>query len=46
MAQIDVLPGGGIKVNADFHVEFPGYRAHQVRLEGGDSSTDSFCFTA
>ncbi len=46
MAQIDVLDGGGIKVNTDFMVEFPGYRAHQVRLEGGDSSTDSFCFTS
>lgn len=28
----------------DFFVEFPGLRAHQVRLQGGDSSTDSFCF--
>ena len=46
MAQVDVLDGGGIKVNTDFLVEFPGYRAHQVRLEGGDSSTDSFCFTS
>ena len=25
--------------------EFPdGYRAHQIRLEGGDCSTDSFCY--
>ncbi len=24
---------------------FPdGYRAHQIRLEGGDCSTDSFCY--
>jgi len=26
-------------------VEFPeGYRSHQIRLEGGDCSTDSFCY--
>jgi len=46
MAKIDVLPGGGIKLDPDFFVEFPGHRSHQVRLEGGDSSTDSFCFTS
>jgi selenium-binding protein 1 len=45
MAKIDVLPGGGIKLDPDFHVAFEGHRAHQVRLEGGDSSTDSFCFS-
>ena len=29
----------------DFLVSFPdGYRAHQIRLEGGDCSTDSFCY--
>jgi methanethiol oxidase len=45
MAKIDVLPGGGMRVDPDFHAEFEGHRAHQVRLEGGDSSTDSFCFS-
>ena len=29
----------------DFFIEFPeGYRSHQIRLEGGDCSTDSFCY--
>jgi len=38
-------PAGGLKLDPDLHVEFkPGYRAHQVRLEGGDCSTDSFCY--
>ena len=38
-------PNGGIELAADFHVEFPaGYAAHQIRLEGGDCSTDSFCY--
>ncbi|MBV8153695.1 MAG: hypothetical protein JOY98_04700 [Candidatus Eremiobacteraeota bacterium] len=28
-----------------FFVEFPPeVRAHQVRLEGGDASSDSYCF--
>jgi len=37
--------GGGLTLDPDFWVEFPaGYRSHQIRLEGGDCSTDSFCF--
>ena len=36
---------GKISLAEDFFVEFPkGYRAHQIRLEGGDCSTDSFCY--
>jgi len=46
MAKIDALPGGGIKIDPRFFVEFPGHRSHQVRLQGGDSSTDSFCFAS
>jgi len=37
--------GGGIELDRDFCVDFEdGYGAHQVRLEGGDCSTDSFCY--
>ncbi len=40
-----VNPNGGIEIDKDYFVEFPdGYRAHQTRLEGGDCSTDSFCY--
>jgi len=40
-----VQPGGGMQLDRDFFVEFErGYRSHQTRLEGGDCSTDSFCF--
>jgi selenium-binding protein 1 len=46
MAKVDVLDGGGIRLDRDFLVKFPGHRSHQVRLQGGDSSTDSFCFTS
>jgi selenium-binding protein 1 len=36
---------GGLRFDRKFWVEFPeGYRSHQIRLEGGDCSTDSFCY--
>ena len=45
MAKVDVLPGGGIRLDQDFLVEFEeGIRPHQVRLQGGDASSDSFCY--
>ena len=38
-------PDGGIELARDYWVNFPdGYRSHQVRLDGGDCSTDSFCY--
>ena len=38
-------PNGGLELATDYWVSFPdGYRAHQIRLEGGDCSTDSFCY--
>ena len=40
-------PEGGLTLDDGFRVTFPdGYRAHQIRLEGGDCSTDSFCYTS
>jgi selenium-binding protein 1 len=43
MAEAD--PAGGLRLAEKFWVEFPeGYRAHQIRLDGGDCSTDSFCY--
>ena len=45
MVKADVGDGGGLALDKAFWVEFPeGYRAHQIRLEGGDCSTDSFCY--
>ncbi len=36
---------GGLELAKDYWVSFPdGYRAHQIRLDGGDCSTDSFCY--
>jgi selenium-binding protein 1 len=38
-------PRGGLELAKDHWVSFPdGYRAHQIRLDGGDCSTDSFCY--
>ncbi len=45
MVKADVGENGGITLDDKLMVEFPeGYRAHQIRLEGGDCSTDSFCY--
>jgi methanethiol oxidase len=48
LAKLDTDPeaGGGLRVDERFfpHGEdFRGLRAHQVRLQGGDSSSDSYC---
>lgn len=42
-ADVDVADGG-LTLDPGIHVEFPGHRSHQIRLQGGDCSTDSFCF--
>src|SRR5262245_15797629 len=44
MVKLDAGPNGGIALDKNFFVESKDYRVHQVRLEGGDSSSDSFCF--
>lgn len=45
MVKADVGAKGGLTLDKNFFVEFPkGYRSHQIRLEGGDCSTDSFCY--
>lgn len=44
MAKIDVDQNGGLTIDPDFFIDFGATRPHQVRLEGGDASTDSFCF--
>jgi len=47
MAKIDADPAGGMTVDPAFFVhgeDFRGLRAHQVRLQGGDASSDSYCY--
>jgi selenium-binding protein 1 len=44
-AMCHVGPNGGLELDPSFHVDFGAdYRAHQIRLQGGDCSTDSFCY--
>jgi selenium-binding protein 1 len=44
MVKIDAAEDGGIAFDQDFFVDFGDQRPHQVRLQGGDASTDSYCF--
>ena len=45
VAKLDAGPDGGLAVDPGFFVRFEGERPHQIRLQGGDSSSDSFCFS-
>src|SRR5436190_921424 len=42
--QIDANPAGGMQFNEHFFIDFGTERPHQIRLEGGDSSSDLFCY--
>lgn len=44
MAKLDAGPEGGMKLDENFFLEVDGLRTHQVRLQGGDASSDSFCY--
>ena len=47
LAKIDADPSGGLTVDPGFFPngdEFRGRRVHQVRLQGGDASSDSYCY--
>ena len=46
MVKLDVGENGGLALDPRFFIEMEdGLRPHQVRLEGGDASSDSFCFS-
>ena len=46
MAKCELGPDGRMQLDPEFLVEFEtGIRPHQVRLQGGDASSDSFCFS-
>ncbi len=44
MAKVDVKPQGGMEIDGKFFLESDNMRTHQVRLEGGDASSDSYCY--
>ena len=45
IAKLDV-ENGGMKLDPEFlTTDFDGRLPHQIRLEGGDASSDSYCFS-
>jgi selenium-binding protein 1 len=44
VAKLDANPSGGLALDPNFLVQFEHLRPHQIRLEGGDCSSDSFCY--
>jgi methanethiol oxidase len=44
MAKINAKSEGGMEIDKNFFLEIDELRTHQVRLEGGDSSSDSYCY--
>jgi selenium-binding protein 1 len=47
LAKIDADPAGGMTLDEGFFLhgdDFRGLRVHQVRLQGGDASSDSYCY--
>lgn len=45
MARVDVDGNGAMSLASDCFVRAPeGMRMHQVRLQGGDASSDSYCY--
>lgn len=44
MVKVDADPQGGMQFDPNFFVDFGDQRVHQIRLQGGDASSDSYCF--
>jgi selenium-binding protein 1 len=44
LTKLDAGADGSLTVDPRFFLPFSGERPHQVRLEGGDASSDSYCF--
>jgi selenium-binding protein 1 len=45
MAKVDIPPEGGMEFDSDFFLQLGKLRPHQVHLEGGDASSDSYCYS-
>lgn len=44
IAKADANPSAGLTLDKDFFIKFEGERPHQIHLEGGDASSDSYCY--
>ncbi len=45
MVKLDAKPEGGMELDPKFFLDFGDLRGHQVRLDGGDASSDSYCYS-
>jgi selenium-binding protein 1 len=46
MVKCDADPNGGLRLDPEFFLPAEeGFRSHQVRLQWGDSSSDTFCYS-
>jgi methanethiol oxidase len=45
LAKLDAGSSGGLQPDPKLFLQFENLRPHQVRLEGGDASSDSYCFS-
>lgn len=45
MVKLNAHAQGGMEIDPNFFVDFGNLRGHQVRLEGGDASSDSYCYS-
>jgi selenium-binding protein 1 len=44
LVKVDVPASGGMQLDKKFFLSTNATRTHQVRLEGGDASSDSYCY--
>jgi selenium-binding protein 1 len=44
MVKVNIAPDGGMEFDRNFFLKTNGLRPHQVRLDGGDASSDSYCY--
>jgi selenium-binding protein 1 len=45
LAKLDVEGNGGMRLDSKLFLEFDKLRPHQVHLQAGDASSDSYCFS-
>ncbi len=44
LVKLDAPDDGSLRLDPELFLEFDGERPHQVRLGGGDASSDSYCY--
>jgi selenium-binding protein 1 len=45
MTSVNANPNVGMSLDSGFFLETENFRPHQVHLQGGDASSDSYCFS-